>query len=223
EAALQRHHEGEQDRQGDERADQDDLVERICPAKELDSHVVERKEQHSAHDAEHTDDPGSRLGIGRVERCHALALPARSRPVCPARDIAVSEVPSAARYRAAARSARSSAAAKRARSALAKARPPPCRNGSAARRSAIRSRVASALPMLAGVSALPSCLSTPAPAATHFAARGMSAVTTTSPGPARSAIHLSASSGPSVTKTTSTSGCAEGRSPPLQTRRTRTP
>ena len=94
------------------------------------------------------------------------------------------------------RNCRSSASRKRERSALVNPLPPPCRNGSAARRSAIRSRVASALPTLASVSAAPSGLSTRAPAATHFAASGMSPVTTTSPRPARSAIHCRPRRGP---------------------------
>ena len=49
----------------------------------------------------------------------------------------------------------------------------------------IRSRVASTLPMLAAVSSSPLCFTTRAPAATHFAASGISPVTTTSPGPQR--------------------------------------
>jgi hypothetical protein len=119
--------------------------------------------------------------------------------------------------RLAARSSRSKASRKRERSALVKPLPPPCRNGSAARKSAIRSRVASTLPMLAAVNASPLCLSTRAPASTHFAASGMSPVMTTSPVWARSAIHMSATSGPSGTITFSISGFCDGRNPPLET------
>lgn len=62
------------------------------------------------------------------------------------------------------RTARSSALRKRDRSAFVKLRPPPGRDGSAARRSASRSRVAKALPTFSGVSAAPSCVRTCAPA-----------------------------------------------------------
>ena len=72
---------------------------------------------------------------------------------------------------AAARSTRSSTSRNRLRSALENILPPPCRNGSAERKSCIRSRVASAMPTLAAVSSSPLCLTTRAPAATHFAAK----------------------------------------------------
>ena len=62
------------------------------------------------------------------------------------------------------RTARSSASRNRDRSALENAFPPPCRKGSAARRSVIKSRVASALPTFATVSASPFGFKTAAPA-----------------------------------------------------------
>mmetsp|Transcript_26984 Transcript_26984/g.48929 ORF Transcript_26984/g.48929 Transcript_26984/m.48929 type:complete len:328 (+) Transcript_26984:3132-4115(+) len=117
----------------------------------------------------------------------------------------------------AALNSRSKESRKRDLSALVKPLPPPWRNGSAARRSVIRSRVASTFPILAAVSASPLCLSTRAPASTHLAARGMSPVMTTSPIPARSAIHMSATSGPSGTMTVSTRGFCDRRSPPFET------
>src|SRR6056297_1898448 len=117
----------------------------------------------------------------------------------------------------------SSASRKRLRSDFVKPLPPPWRNGSAARRSVMRSRIASCWPMLAALSAEPSGRRTCAPASTHFAARGISVVTTTSPLPARSAIHLSASSGPSATICIVTSGLRDGRKPLLATSTMRTP
>ena len=95
------------------------------------------------------------------------------------------------------------------RSAAANGRPPPWRNGSAARRSAIRSRIASRSPTFRAVKAEPSGASARAPRSTQRAASGTSAVTQTSPGPIRSAIHLSAASAPWSTTTTRASGCRD--------------
>ena len=120
----------------------------------------------------------------------------------------------------AARSRRSRVSRKRARSAGRKGRPPPGRNGSAALRSAIRSRIARRVPMLAAVKAVPSGWSARPPRSRQRAASGRSAVTQTSPAAMRSAIHLSAASAPSLTTTTCTRGCALGRRPPLVTKRT---
>ena len=60
------------------------------------------------------------------------------------------------------------------------------------RRSVIRLRIASVMPIDSSENGLPFGAITSAPALTQRLARGMSAVTTMSPGPARSAIQLSA-------------------------------
>ena len=73
------------------------------------------------------------------------------------------------------------------------------------------------------MNAAPSGASARAPRSTQRAASGTSAVTQTSPGPIRSAIHLSAASAPCSTTTIATSGCAEGRIPPLVTKVTDAP
>ena len=95
--------------------------------------------------------------------------------------------------------------------------PAPGRNGSAARRSAIRSRSASRSPTFFSVNGAPSGASARAPRATQAAASGTSAVTQRSPGPMRSAIQRSAASAPRSTTTTDASGCRDGRMPPLLT------
>ena len=116
-----------------------------------------------------------------------------------------------------ARSIRSSASLNRARSAGPNGRPRPGRNGSAARRSAIRSRIASRSPTFPAVNAAPSGASARAPRSTQRAASGTSAVTQRSPAPIRSAIQRSAASAPCSTTTTEASGCRDGRMPPFVT------
>ena len=92
------------------------------------------------------------------------------------------------------------AARKRERSRCEKGLGPPV-TAPASRSSAIRLRVATAMPMPASVKARPFGAITLAPAFTQRPASGTSAVTTMSPGPTRSAIQSSAASKPAPTTT----------------------
>ena len=112
----------------------------------------------------------------------------------------------------AARTARSSPSRKRERSAFVNPLPPPCRNGSAARRSAIRSRVARHLPDVARGQGLAIVFDHLGPRLNAFRSQRDIPGDHNIPLAARSAIHWSATSGPSGTMTVSTMGFATGAS-----------
>ena len=150
-----------------------------------------------------------RRASGRERRRPRLPAPPR-RPAAPL---------GRRRSRAAARSARSSASRKRERSARAKGLPPPGRNGSAARRSAIRSRIASRPPMFAALKAAPSCPSD-LRAGRDAARRERHVGGDADVARARSARRSTCRPRRRrrATTTMRTSGCPLGRSPPFATK-----
>ena len=117
--------------QPDGRADQHHLVQRIVAAEELDRHVVDRKHQRAADGREDADQrKAARWGkVGGHVACRMPAPAARS--VLPATWLSL-PAPRGSPGRACRGSASGRPWKRR--------RPPPCRNGSAARRSAARSR-----------------------------------------------------------------------------------